>query len=481
MDTVTTATKTTGAELKPGWILAIVSLGPVLSGLDLFVVNIALPSIATHLHASSVSELSWILNAYAIVFAALLVLAGRIADRTSHKGGFLLGIAIFVVSSSACALSTSVPMLVGFRVLQAIGAALLVPTSLGLVLAAYPPQRRAGAVRIWASVGAVAVAVAPVVAGPLVLLSWRWVFIINLPIGLLALVLGSRLLPNVKGERGPVPDVLGAGLLTVSIAALTLALVQGGSWGWLSGPVVGLLIGAAILMAGFIWRSSRHSSPVLEIGLLRSRSFAVAAFSTLLISAALGGFLLSAVLWVQDVWHWSPLLSGLSIAPGPALVPICSTIAGKLIPRFGPGPVVVAGAITFAGGLGWWGITMGLHPDYVGGMLGGMALTGVGIGLTVPTLFGSAASALPPQRFATGSGVVNMVRQIGLVVGVAVLVAVLGTPNTAAGELAAFRHGWLVVAATSLSCALAGVLLRRPHPAVEPKPARVSDIPARAR
>jgi MFS family permease len=299
----------------------------------------------------------------------------------------------------------------------------------------------------------VAVAVAPVVAGPLVLLSWRWVFIINLPIGLVALMLGWWLLPNAEGERGPVPDVLGAGLLTVCIAALTLALVQGGSWGWSSGRVVGLLLGAAILVAAFVGRSSRHSSPVLEIGLLRSRSFAVAAVSTLLISATLGGFLLSAVLWVQDVWHWSPLLSGLSIAPGPALVPIWSAIAGKLIPRFGPGPVVVAGAIAFAAGLGWWAITMGLHPDYVGGMLGGVALTGVGIRLTVPTLFGTAVSSLPPQRFATGSGVVNMVRQIGLTVGVAVLIAVLGLPSTRAGELAAFRHGWLVVGATSLeSC-----------------------------
>ncbi len=476
-----TASQTTGAARKPGLILAIVSLGPVLSGLDLFVVNIALPSIATDLHSSDVSELSWILNAYAIVFAALLVLAGRIADRTSRKGGFLFGIAIFVASSAACALSTSVPMLVGFRVVQAIGAAMLVPTSLGLVLAAYPPQRRASAVRIWASVGSVAVAIALVVAGPLVLLSWRWVFIINLPIGLVAMVLGWWLLPDVKGERGPVPDVLGAGLLTVGIAALTLALVQGDSWGWSSGRVVGLVIGAAILVAAFVWRSSRHSSPVLEIGLLRSRSFAVAAVSTLLISAALGGLLLSAVLWVQDVWHWSPLLSGLSIAPGPALVPIWSTIAGKLIPRFGPGPVVVAGAIAFAAGLGWWAIAMSLRPDYVGGMLGGMALTGVGVGLTVPTLFGAAASALPPQRFATGSGAVNMVRQIGLAVGVAVLVAVLGTPNNPAAELAAFRNGWLVVGAISLSCALLGALLRRLRPAVEPKAVMVSDVPADAR
>jgi EmrB/QacA subfamily drug resistance transporter len=458
---VPTAVPAVGATRKPGWVLTIVSLGVVLSSLDLFVVNIALPSIATGLHSSSVSELSWILNSYAIVFAALLVPAGRIADRTSRKGGFLVGVAVFLLASAACALSTSVPMLVGFRVVQAIGAAILVPTSLSLVLAAYPPQRRAAAVRVWATAGSIAVAIAPVVAGPLVLISWRWVFIINLPIGIATLVLGWRLLPSPEVEHEPAPDALGAGLLMAGIAALTLALVQGGSWGWSSGRVVGLLLAAAVSTAVFVRRSARHPSPVLDIGLLRSRDFAVASLSAMLISAALAAFLLSGVLWVQDVWHWSALRSGLSIAPGPALVPFWSIAAGKLIPRFGPRPVVIAGALVFAAALGWWALAMGLHPDYVGGMLGGTALTGVGIGLTIPTLFGVAASSLPPQRFATGSGAVNMIRQVGLAVGVAVLVAVVGTPRPGSGELTAFRHGWLAITAMSLVCALTGALLRR--------------------
>ena len=154
---------------------------------------------------SNLGELSWILNAYAIVFAALLVLAGRLADRTSRKAGFLLGIGIFLAASAACAASVSVPMLIGFRVVQAIGAAMLVPTSLSLVLAAYPPQRRAGAVRTWAVAGSAAVAVAPVIAGPLVLISWRWVFLINLPIGLVALILGWWMLPSVKSQTGRRP------------------------------------------------------------------------------------------------------------------------------------------------------------------------------------------------------------------------------------------------------------------------------------
>jgi EmrB/QacA subfamily drug resistance transporter len=469
---MTAATPVIGGARKPTWTLVIVSLGVILSSLDLFVVNVALPSIGAHLHSGNLSELSWVLNAYAIVFAALLLPAGRIADRTSRKGGFLLGIAIFLAASLACALATSVPMLIAFRVVQAVGAAMLVPTSLGLVLAAYPPQRRAGAVRIWATAGSTAVAVAPLIAGPLVLVSWRWIFLINLPIGIVALVLGSRMLPSVESVKEPMPDWLGAALLIVAIAALTLGLVQGGSWGWSSGRIVGLLAGAAVVTVAFFWRSSRHSSPVLELGLLRNRDFAVATLLTMLISAALGGFLLSGVLWVQDVWHWSALRAGLAIAPGPALVPLWSFIAGKLIPRYGPRPVVMAGSIAFGAALGWWAISMTVHPDYVSGMLGGMALTGVGIGLTVPTLFGVAASTLPPQRFATGAGAVNMIRQIGITVGVAVFVAVLGTPTTDAGELSAFRHGWIAIAGISLACALTAVLLRRPRPAAaRPAPA----------
>src|SRR5919197_2692688 len=173
---------------RPGLVLSVVSLGLVLANIDLFVVNVALPSIAADLRPGDLGELSWTLNAYAIVFAALLVPFGRLADRTSRRTGFLLGVGVFVVASVACAAATNIGLLVGFRVLQAIGAAMLLPTSLGLVLDAYPPERRFGAVRIWAAVGSGAVALAPVVAGPLTDISWRWVFLINVPIGAVALI-----------------------------------------------------------------------------------------------------------------------------------------------------------------------------------------------------------------------------------------------------------------------------------------------------
>jgi MFS family permease len=180
--------------------------------------------------------------------------------------------------------------------------------------------------------------------------------------------------------------------------------------------------------------------------------------------------LLSRVLWAQDVWHWSALVTGLSIAPGPIMVPLFSfLVAGRLIARWGPGPVIAAGSTIFSIGVAWWALSVGLRPDYVGEMLGGMLLTGIGVGLTLPTLIATGSSSLPPHAFATGSAVVNMFRQIGLAVGVAVLIAVLGSPHTAAATLTAYQRAWVVTAAISLAGGLIGLALlaarRRPAPA----------------
>jgi EmrB/QacA subfamily drug resistance transporter len=461
---------------KPVVVLVIVSAGLVLSNLDLFVVNVALPSIAADLRPRNLGDLSWVLNAYAITFAALLVPAGRVSDRIGRRQGFLLGVAFFVAASAACAAATSVPMLVGFRVVQAIGAAMLLPTSLGLALGAYPTEKRFGAVRIWAVVGSAAVTVAPLVAGPLVDVSWRWVFIVNLPIGLATLVVGWLLLPRPPGEGGPMPDAIGALLLTIGIGTLTLALVKSSAWGWGSSRVIWLLIGSAALIAAFLGQSSRHPYPVFEVGLLRSRTFALATASTLVFSVALGGMILSAVLWVQDVWHWSALRSGLSLAPGPAIVPIWSEAVARLVPRSGTGRVVVAGSIAFGVGLVWWAASMKINPDYASGMLGGMVLIGVGVSMVTPTLTGVAASSLPPQRFAAGSGVVNMVRQIGLTVGVAVLVAVIGAPHTSSEQLSAFRDAWITLAAVSFATGLLALWLPGEKPGDPARPVPVTEV-----
>jgi EmrB/QacA subfamily drug resistance transporter len=447
----------------PAHVLAIVCAGVILASLDLFIVNVALPQIAHDFGTSDVANLSWVLNGYAIVYASLLVLFGRMADRHRRDQGFLLGVAIFTVASAACAASTSIGMLVAFRLVQAAGAALLTPTSLGLVLASYAPEKRGSAVRTWTATGGVSAALGPVIGGLLVAISWRWVFLVNVPVGLTALVVGWRKLPHVPGHPAPRPDALGAILVTGGIGSLTYGLVQGGSWGWGSVATVSVLAASALALGLFVWHCARSRNPLIDPALFRIPNFSGASAVALLFSASFGAMLLSIVLWEQGAWGWSALKAGLAIAPGPLMVPLFSfVVAGRLIARFGAGPVIALGSTVFAAGVAWWALKVGLEPDYVGSVLGGMLLTGVGVGLTLPTMMATAASSLPPQSFATGSAVVNMIRQIGLAIGVAVLVAVIAVPASDAARLAAFQRGWWVVAAISLvSVVPALALLRR--------------------
>ncbi len=451
------------ADASSRLVLVIVCAGVVLASLDLFIVNVALPDIARDLHTASLGDLSWVLNGYAIVYAALLVLFGRLAESRRRENGFLLGVLLFTAASAACGAASSLTTLVVFRIVQAAGAALLTPTSLSLVLATTEPQRRQSAVRAWTSVGGLAAALGPVVGGLLVAASWRWVFLVNVPIGLLAAVVGWRRLPRVAGHPVPRPDALGAVLVTAGVAALTLGLVKGNEWGWGAPTTVIALLGSVIALSLFALRCRRHHNPLIDPSLFGVRAFSGSSVVAILFSIAFGAMLLSVVLWDQQVWAWSALRTGLAIAPGPLMVPVFAFLVGsRLIPRFGPGPVIAFGATVFAAGVAWWALAIGTAPDYVGDMLGGLLLTGAGVGLTLPTFMAAGAASLPPQSFATGSAVLNMLRQVGLAVGVAILVAVVGTSGGAAAELSAFRDGWIVIAVSSLLAAAAGGVLLRP-------------------
>jgi MFS family permease len=366
-------------------------------------------------------------------------------------------------------------------VLQAAGAALLTPTSLGLILATFPAERRHSAVRTWTAAGGFAAALGPAVGGILVAASWRWVFLVNLPIGVAALVAGWRLLPDVPGHRIPWPDGLSAVLITAGVGALTLGLVEGGSWGWGSTRTVAVLAAAFVLLTLFALRTARHHNPLIERALFRVRPFTGASAVALLFSIAFGAMLLSRVLWAQDVWHWSALTTGFSIVPGPIMVPLFSfLVAGRLIARFGPGVVIAAGSTIFAAGMAWMALAAGLTPDYVGDVLGGLILTGIGVGLTLPTMMATAAASLPPTSFATGSAVVNMLRQVGLAIGVALLIAVLGSPNSPAQVLAAYQRGWWVTAAIAFAGGIVGLLTLVQRPRATSASGSRAASPARA-
>jgi EmrB/QacA subfamily drug resistance transporter len=459
------------AAVKPELVLAIVCVGIVLANLDLFIVNVALPNIAQDFPGSDLANLSWILNGYAIVYAALLVFFGRLAERYRRNMSFLLGVALFTAASAACAAATGVALLVAFRVIQAAGAALMTPTSLGLLLATFPPERRGHAVRTWTAVGGFAAALGPLAGGLLVTASWRWIFLVNVPIGVVALLIGWWKLPAVPGHAIRRPDAWGAALVTFGIGALTFGIMQTADWGWTSYGVMISLGLAAVLLALFVADCLRADNPFIDPALFRIRQFSGATLIMAPYATAFGAMLLSLALWMQNGWGWSALKTGIAIAPGPFMVPVTSLLlAGRLIARFGAATVIALGVVLFAAGFVWWAVVPDLEPD-IGVALAGMVILGVGVGLTFPTLMGAGTASLPPSSFATGSGVLNMVRQTGLALGVAMLVAVLGSPHAPLQRLAAFDRAWWIMAGVTLASLAPLVLLRRPK---QPTPPPIS-------
>jgi EmrB/QacA subfamily drug resistance transporter len=442
---------------KRSQVLPVLSVAAFMASLDLFIVNVAFDDIGRDFSGSSLADLSWILNAYAILYAALLVPLGRLADRYGQKAGFLTGLALFTLASAACAAAPSLGALIAFRGVQAIGAAALTPTSLGLLLTATPPERRVRAVRIWAATGGLAAAAGPVVGGLLVAASWRWVFLVNVPIGLAALLVAARVLPNPRHDTtAAMPDLPGAMLLTAAIGALALGLVKAPDWGWLSAPVLACLIGAAIGVALFWRRSGRHTAPIIEPALLRVRSFAWSNVTAVAFTIAFAAGLLSNILWLQEVWHYSALRTGLAIAPGPMMVPLFAAIAQRVAHRVPVGWIAAAGCTLFAAGTLLIQFSLGAEPAYLTHALPGWLLTGAGVGLALPTILSQATVDLPADRAATGSAVVNMSRQIGAVLGVSVLVALLGTPHGYAATHAVFTHArWAVFIAAALAAVAA--------------------------
>jgi EmrB/QacA subfamily drug resistance transporter len=440
----------------------VLCLGAFMGGLDLFIVNVAFPDMARDFAGTDLSTLSWVLNAYTIVFAALLVPAGRWADAFGRKRVFLAGLGLFVAASAACAAAPSVGVLIALRVVQAAGAALLLPASLALLLPEFPPEKRSIAVAIWAASSAVAAAAGPPVGGLLVELSWHWVFIVNVPVGLVALVLGTRVLREAHDPSTLRPDELGAGLLAVGVGALVGGIVQGPEWGWGDGRVVAAFAVAAALLAVVAVRCARHPAPVVEPALLRVRAFGVAAGAATLFFAAFGAMLLTSVLALTGPWQESVLTAGLMLAPGPAMAAVFSVPGARLAQRIGMSAVGILGTVLFVGAGIWWLTQLDAKLDYAGAFLPGMLVGGAGVGLVIPTLTAAAAAALPPTRFATGTAVVTMGRQLGLAVGVAVLVALLGTPTS----IEDFEAAWTFIAVTGALSGLAFAALGPIEPPV---------------
>lgn len=368
---------------------------------------------------------------------------------------------VFVIGSVLCGLATSPAMLIGFRVFQAVGAAALVPASQALLMTAYPPSKRATVIGIWGAAAAVAAAAGPSVGGVLVHSdNWRLIFFVNVPLGLTAWLIGRRALSESRNDAGGLgrPDLGGAALITASVGLLALAIVQGETWGWTSARVLAAFAAAALVLPMFVWRSWRHPSPAVDMALFRIRSFAASNAATLLFSAAFYGMLLCNILFLTSVWGYSVLVAGLATTPPALIAAAVAGPGGRLADRYGHRVVAVLGALMLAGAIIWWTTRVGTSPNYLREWVPGMLLSGSGAGLAYPTLTSAAVTNLPPERFGVGSAVNATMRQLGAVLGVAMVVALIGSPHPA-GLPHAFDRAWIFAAAASVCAALAALAI----------------------
>jgi NTE family protein len=456
---------------SPRTVLAIASLGASVAFVDATIVNIAFPNIALSFRGTPISSLSWILNAYNIVFAAFLVAAGRIADLIGRRRIFIFGLEVFTVASLLCAVSPSVGALIGFRILQALGAGFLVPSSLALVLNAFSPERRSHGVALLSAVAAGAAGLGPSIGGVLVAASdWRLVFLVNIPIGIAAVVLARRYLVESRAPgRRRMPDLAGALLFALAISALVLGVVKGQEWGWGSPRILGSFLAAAVLIAIFAWRCTWHRSPIIDLSLLRIRTFSAANGMTIVAAAGFYGYTLTNVLFLTGVWRYSALEAGLALTPGPFVAAAVAGPTSRLVQRVGHRPVLVAGGLIWGGAVLWFVERIGTTPAFLSEWLPGIVLLGIGAGTLFPNLSGAAVASAPGESFATATGLNSVSRQVGAALGVALVVAIIGTPSPR-GALAAFENAWTFGAAclflAGVGCLLVGRLQAESSPSL---------------
>lgn len=422
--------------------------------LDTTVLNVALPALARGLHATT-SGLEWVLDAYSLAFAALLLSAGSLSDRRGARPVFQAGVGLFAAASLACGSAPSTAVLVGARALQGAGAALAVPASLALLQAAYEDKAaRRRALGIWGGVAGVAAGTGPVLGGVLVSsLGWRSVFVVNVPIGAVGLALGARFLPKpARRLRGGDPVGQVAGI--VALAAAAGALIQAGSAGWGSPLVIGGIAVAAAGVGAFVLVEQRAKAPMLPLSLFASQAFAAATAVGLLINLGFYGELFVLSLYLQEVRHLSPSLAGMALLPQMAVAVLGSTLSGRAMARRGPRAPMLTGLLVGAAGLAALAVTATARPPYWA-LVPPLVAAGFGMSFTMPAATAAAIEAAPAERGGLAAGVINAARQVGAAIGVALLGTLVANRATFTTGLQA---GVVVAAATfALGAALAAI------------------------
>ncbi len=439
-----------GRTLHPWLVVLALAPGIFLTLADATVMSVAVPLIIRRLEGSVIS-VSWVMNGYNLVLTVLFLTMGRLADRYGHKLLFVLGLALFTAASFFCARAGSLDALIAWRVVQAVGAAAVVPTALALLLQAFPEGRQGFAAGLFGALSSAAAAAGPVLGGVLIQ-RWGWpaVFWFNLPVGALGVLLALALVRRRGGERSAEPlDWPGVGLVTAGLFCLTLAIIQGNDWGWTSAVILGLFAAAAVVLGLWTWWELRTSSPLFDLRLFRRRTFAAASSAIMTVDTAMMGTSFMLVIFMIAMMDYTELKAGLAIAVLPTAVLVLTPIAGWLTDRVGPRIPAVTGALVAAAGL--VALTSLERTDPLSSVLWRGGLVGAGIGLSLPALLAAGMSVVPGGVKGAGSGMLNTARQLGFLLGVAILVAVFAHTMHGAVNSAADKGQALVRADAALS------------------------------
>jgi EmrB/QacA subfamily drug resistance transporter len=410
-------------------IWGVVMIGLFMALIDVTIVNISIPQLQRDLNAS-VDTVSWVLNAYNIMFAVLLVSMGRLADQFGRKRFFVIGMSIFTVGSLFCALSWSVGALITFRIIQAVGAGILAPLALATTAMVFPPHQRGFGLAMMAVVANIAAAVGPPIGGVLVELAgwpwsvgWHWIFLINVPIGVLGIVLALRVMPETRDPHaGTNIDWWGMATIGGAVFCLTFGLVEANKHGWGSPLIVGLFVASALLTVAFAVAERFGRYPMLTRALARNRQFMGASTSLLLFGIGMMGTLFMTVLAFVNLWGYSELKAALGVTPVPLMAMLVSPIVGRLSTRLPPRVFGVPALVVMAGGL--WALSGLPAEPSLGRVVWPLALVGAGVGATFPAVSIGSMGSVSGQELGLASGIVNMARQVGFAIGIALLVAV---------------------------------------------------------
>ncbi len=406
------------------WTLGAMCFALFMIMLDNTVVNVALPSIQKDLH-SSISGLEWTVNAYTLSFAVLLVTGGRLGDIFGRRRMFLFGVAVFGLSSAFIGFSQTEAWLVTGRAIQGVGAAFMMPATLSIITNAFPATERGKAIGTWAGVSALALAIGPVVGGFLTEnVSWQSIFFLNVPVAAVAVFVTLAAARESRDETSTHHiDFLGVGTLSIGLAALVLALVEGNSWGWGSAQILGLFAVAAVALTTFVVAELRVDEPMVDFSFFRSKSFLGANLVAFIVSFAMLAMFFFLALYMQNIKGYSPLQAGVRFLPSTLLVVVAGPISGRLSDRIGPRPLMVAGLLMVSGAMFWQG-HLDVDTSY-GFLVGAFMLMGLGIGLVMSPMSTAAMNAVEPTKAGVASGILSMWRMVGGTFGVAVMGALI--------------------------------------------------------